>query len=543
MAAAIPSNGKIPGTRVKSAPERIARIAGHPRRPGNLLSPSLEGVTIDHETEGLPAGTADLAGPASGDRRFLTLGAAQLAGLVRRGDADPVEILMAHIAQIERVNPSIHALVTSRFELAVEEAMELRRRLARDRTADLPLAGVPVTVKDAIAVRGLTFTGGLRRRAHFVASEDAESVRRLRAAGAVVLGKTNCPELSASVETTSRIFGRTCNPWDLARSPGGSSGGEAALIAAGGSALGLGSDLAGSLRIPAAFCGVLAYKPTPGWVSTSGHFPADEPHLEGWNAIGPLGRRVEDLALAVDVLSDHQLHAAGSSVIPARRVMIPAYEGPFTPEADIKQAVQSAADVLAAHGMAVENEKALPMVPVSYEYVANMAAHWLPTVRRELGAGSTLALAARLPWALIGLGATSPGVLASASLVGISGAWLAHQGFGRDGLPELRHTILSELQADGLMLWPSHGSVAPRGGFPWGLAGATTFSAVFNALGLPAVAVPVGRSAGGMPLGVQLVGPPGKDAMLLAAATILEEAFGGWQPPPVALLGPSSPSA
>ena len=235
----------------------------------------------------------------------LSLGAAEIARQIRAGQRSVSDVLEAHIRRIEAVNPALNALVTPNFEAARAAAQAADDHVARHGTADLPpLFGVPVSIKDAFPVAGQRFTAGAWALRDQIADEDAEAVARLKAAGAIVLGKTNCPELSWLIETVNPVFGRTHNPHDPARTVGGSSGGEAALIAAGGSPLGLGSDIAGSVRIPAAACGVVSLKPSAGRIPTAGHVPDFGPALPGWNTAGPLARRVEDLALALSVLSE-----------------------------------------------------------------------------------------------------------------------------------------------------------------------------------------------------------------------------------------------
>jgi len=232
---------------------------------------------------------------------LTTLGAAELARRIRAGDTSPLEVVDAHIARIEEVEPHINALITTTFDTARSTA---RRMTDAGVPAEPPpLHGVPITVKDALAVAGVRFTAGSDRLREHVAERDAEAVRRLKAAGAIVLGKSSCSDMSGSMETTNPIIGLTRNPWRLDRSAGGSSGGEGAIIAAGGSPLGVGADIGGSIRIPSAFCGVVGLKPTAGRVSTDGQVPRAPAAIAGWNTVGPLARRVEDLRLALGVLS------------------------------------------------------------------------------------------------------------------------------------------------------------------------------------------------------------------------------------------------
>src|SRR6185436_19273018 len=202
----------------------------------------------------------------------------EMASLIRAKQASPVEVMAAHLEQIERLNPDLNALVT-----LAPDALE-RARLAE---ADVmkgdeigALHGVPLTIKDTIATAGVRTTSGSRLRQNYVPSEDAPAVKRLKAAGAIILGKTNTPEMAIPYETDNPLFGRTSNPYDRRLTCGGSSGGEAAAIAACMSPAGLGSDLSGSIRVPAHFCGIVGLRPTSGQISMQGHFPFPVEGLE-----------------------------------------------------------------------------------------------------------------------------------------------------------------------------------------------------------------------------------------------------------------------
>ena len=228
--------------------------------------------------------------------------ASTLAAAVRDGDVSSVELVDACLRRIDAVNPRLNAVV----QLASDSARAAARTADAARAGREPLGplhGVPATIKDAFDVRGVVSTAGTAGRASHMPDADATAVARLRAAGAIVLGKTNLPELSLAFESNNDIYGRTANPYDQSRTCGGSSGGEAAIIAAGGSPLGLGTDAAGSIRVPAHFCGVAGLKPTRGRVPMTGAFPPPLGHTASlWHA-GPLARRVEDLALALSIIS------------------------------------------------------------------------------------------------------------------------------------------------------------------------------------------------------------------------------------------------
>src|SRR5881397_3281445 len=215
--------------------------------------------------------------------------ATELARLVAAREVSPVAVVQAALERVDRYNPVLNAVVTLN-ERALDDARELERRLARGEQPG-PLTGLPVGIKDVTPVAGLRTTYGSPLYADHVPTEDALVVQRLRAAGALVLGKTNCPEFAAGGNTFNEVFGRTRNPWDPSRSAGGSTGGGAAALATGMIALAEGTDLGGSLRIPAAFCGVVGLRPSPGLVPT---YPAPWA-WDGYSVSGPMARTVADL--------------------------------------------------------------------------------------------------------------------------------------------------------------------------------------------------------------------------------------------------------
>ena len=220
--------------------------------------------------------------------------ATEQAKAIRDRQISSEELVRACIKRIEEVNPKLNAVVQLPAETALRQAREADKALAKGEIRG-PLHGVPFTLKDAIETEGVISTGGTLGRASYVPKEDATVVKRLRAAGGVLLGKTNCPEFGWAWESDNLVYGRTNNPYDLSLSPGGSSGGESAIIAAGGSPLGLGSDAGGSVRFPAHCTGIAGIKPTSGRVPRTGHFPGPGGTLDALWQIGPLARSVADL--------------------------------------------------------------------------------------------------------------------------------------------------------------------------------------------------------------------------------------------------------
>ena len=214
-----------------------------------------------------------------------------------------VEIAEAHLRRIDEVNPKLNAVVQLASERAMDEARAADAALARGESLG-PLHGVPITIKDSHDTEGIVSTGGTMGRKDFVPEADATAVARMRAAGAIVLGKTNTPELTLSFETNNLVYGQTNNPYDVGRTPGGSSGGAGAIIAAGGSAMDLGTDTGGSIRVPSAFCGLAGLKPTSGRVPRTGHIvPWGLGGLDSLTTIGPMARFVEDLWLAFPIIA------------------------------------------------------------------------------------------------------------------------------------------------------------------------------------------------------------------------------------------------
>ena len=244
-----------------------------------------------------PAGSRVTDSPAS-DPRALSL--VELAAAIRLGTVSSEETVRAYLDRIAAVNPILNAVVQLRHDAALIEARAADREPKEKRGR---LHGVPITIKDSLDTAGIISTGGTKGRAAYLPPADSTVVARLRAAGAIVLGKTNTPDLTLAFETNNLVYGRTNNPWNVNRTPGGSSGGAAAIIAAGGSPLDIGSDTGGSIRVPSHFCGIAGIKPTAGRVSRAGHIIDYVGAAQSLTHIGPLARRVDDLALALSIIA------------------------------------------------------------------------------------------------------------------------------------------------------------------------------------------------------------------------------------------------
>src|SRR6266480_3568007 len=280
---------------------------GRASRRSFLADAAIRGLAVIFSTKIAPSisGAAEKGGgdtQPAGQVQLIYRSASELARLIRSRDISSEELVRAHLSRISEVNPKLNAVCQIDEKGALAAARDADAALKR-RGEVGKLHGVPVTIKDSFDTKGIISTGGTEGRRGFVPEKDATVVARLRAAGAIVLGKTNTPELTLSYDTENLIYGRTHNPYDLAQTPGGSSGGAAAILAVGGSALDIGSDTAGSIRIPAHFCGITGLKPTFGRVSRAGHIPPAGGVAGRRTQVGPMARFVEDLVLALSIIS------------------------------------------------------------------------------------------------------------------------------------------------------------------------------------------------------------------------------------------------
>ncbi len=302
--------------------------------------------------------------------------AVEIARAIREKQVSCEEVIAAHLARIEAVNPAINAVVYYDAERALKEARALDAKMASGEIMGA-LHGVPVTIKDNIRVAGMPCTTGTLGLKGFVAPDDATMVARLRGAGAVVLGMTNMPELGVAFESDNLLYGRSNNPYDLSRTPGGSSGGEAAIIAAGGSALGLGNDGAGSVRTPAAFCGIVGLKPNQGRLPVTGHVTTSYAGFyPGVSQDGPLARYVEDINLVFPIIAgmdwrDPQIvpmPVGDMNAVDVSGLRVACYtdDGFCAPTPEVAGAVRAAADWLQAAGASVTEARPVG-VENSYE--------------------------------------------------------------------------------------------------------------------------------------------------------------------------------
>lgn len=463
---------------------------------------------------------------------LTTKSATDLVALIRSRTLSPVEVVEAHLRRIEQVNRSLNAIVTL-AEDAVDRARVCEAALMSGNDVG-PLHGLPITVKDTIDTAGLRTTSGSRIRAHHLPERDAASVARLKAAGAIILGKTNTPEMAVPYETNNPVFGRTNNPNAPGHTCGGSSGGEAAAIAACLSPAGLGSDLSGSIRVPAHFCGIGGLKPTTARVSMDGHTPAASGVVALGASIGPMARRVEDLALLFKVLAEPtQFEAAQNetgiqdpTLVRGLRVAWYIDDGGTAVSDEIRAAVHSAAQALAGAGL-----QTIETVPPG---VAKGSQLWIELFSR----------AANLEIAALYQGREAeagPQVARLLREFDQGPADFEEKIYRAERLAAAvlererrREELLEWMKTTELILAPvgataafEHGAERVEvNGKSISVFRAFGYSQTFNVLGLPSVAVPAGRTASGLPIGVQIVGRPFEERTVLAAAAIIEAALG-----------------
>src|SRR5579872_6109171 len=457
-----------------------------------------------------------------------------MAELIQRRKLSPVELVQAHLDPIERLNSQITAYVQIDREGALATARDAEKAIVQNKALG-PLHGVPLSIKSAIDVAGMRCEAGTKLRAGHLATNDAPLVSRLRKAGAIILGTTNTPELLMAWETDNLLYGRTNNPWDLSRTAGGSSGGEAAAIASGCSAGGVGSDGGGSIRVPAHFSGICGLKPTPGRIPSTGHFPTSVGPFALLGVVGPMARTVDDLKVLFEVMQGWDDGDTSAAPVPvcwpedAKKLRVGYFEhdGRTPVTVETRSAVQQAADLLRKGGLTVER--------------------FLP---------DGLEQAQRLWWQFFGVaGAMLLGPMTEKCQDDLSPLLREFQRWTQAETPHTAQTLLDtwilrdvlrmqifEQMGDYSVLLCPVAAVPAfcHGERTWLVDGQTvryldawSYCEWFNLLGMPAAVVPVGQSPKGLPIGVQIVARPWEEEIVLTVAAELERHRGPWKKPPI----------
>ena len=446
------------------------------------------------------------------------------------------ELIEEHIREIERLDPVLRAFAHCDPDRALQAAEEADR-YSRD---EKPLLGLPMTVKSSISTAGYRCEIGSLLNRGSVAHEDALVVQRMKAAGAVILGTTNCPEFLMAYETDNLLYGKTANPWDLERSAGGSSGGEAAAIAAGLSAGGVGSDSGGSVREPAHFTGICSLKPTPGRIPAKGHLPPCVGPFSLLGAVGPMARRMRDVSLLFRALAGSdpadpacapvQLRTISEDNLRSRPIAVLEDDGMVPITAETRAAVRSAAAALEARGFVTRRFQ-----PATLESARKL--WWIFFIRcgrmllEPMIEGRESELSATFQYYLE-IAGEAPLLTGDELLY----AWTQ--------CDHVRAKLLEELEPYAAIVTPVCSVPAFRHGErEWAVDGQRVgyfdvmrFTQWFNLLGAPAAVVPVGRSPEGLPIAVQIAGRPYEDEVVLRIAELVDEDF-GYKPPPLAVSG------
>jgi fatty acid amide hydrolase len=505
------------------------------------------------------------------DLPLTACGAAELARLIAAGNTTSSEAVEQHIARIGQVNPRLNAVAVERFDTARAEARKADQ-LRASGAALPPLHGVPVTIKECLDLSGTASTFGLPSRAGHRAAADEIHVARLRAAGAIPIAKTNVAQALFFYESDNPLYGRTVNPWNAERTPGGSSGGEAALIAMGASPLGLGTDIGGSVRIPAAFCGIASMKPTAGRCDDMGRFSSPVGQRAIASQVGALARNVEDVALGIEIINGGaQPEVPGQPLADWRgvdlsklRVAYYTDDGTFAPAPAVVRAVREAADMMRAAGAQV-SAWTPPDVQRALELVYGLYfADGMASLKRRIGKDP---IAPQLKQVLGLAGLPRPVVVAMRALLRVVGQKTLAEGMEPFGHRDTTHYWdLVEAQIDyrdrfaraldagpggpfDVILCPPCALPALTHGASKDLATVGAYACLYNLLGWPAGVVPVSRvreneqvgrqpsrdivdkvalkveqGSAGLPVGVQVVARPWKEHVALAAMAAIERA-------------------
>ena len=450
--------------------------------------------------------------------------ATELARAIRAKDVSSEEVVTAYLARISDINPRLNAIVQLTSDMALEQARKADDILAQGESTG-PLHGVPMTIKDSFDTAGVTTTWGTPGRAGYVPDRDATVVARLKEAGAILLGKSNTSEFTLTHETDNPVYGRTNNPYNLDRTPGGSSGGSAAIVASGGSPFDIGSDTGGSIRNPAHFCGLAGIKPTSGRVPRTGHAVPPGGLLDWLMQVGPLTRYVEDLMLILPLIAGPDNLDPFIAPVPLndpKTVILSKLRGTFytdngiqTPIPEIIDAVNKTVAELSSAGIQFEMKK-LPGIEETLEIFLALFSRW--------ASGASVRL-------LLEKAGTTEEETSLASYLTTKTA--SPDKFVRliDHWDRFRARSLSFFEDYDLIIAPVNAYAAiPHGTFNKLYRG-FSYAMAYNLTGWPAATVRVGTSEDKLPIGVQIIARPWCEDVALAVAQHLEQIFGGWQQP------------
>jgi Asp-tRNA(Asn)/Glu-tRNA(Gln) amidotransferase A subunit family amidase len=434
---------------------------------------------------------------------MITESLEKIARLIKTREVSPVEVVEAHLEQISRLNPKLNAIVTIAPDV-------LERAKAVEQGG--PLYGVPITIKDTIETAGLLTTSGSKMRSNYVPTSDAPAVARLKAAGAIILGKTSPSEMAMDYTADNPVFGRTNHPLNPELTPGGSSGGEAVAIATHMSPGGLGSDLAGSVRIPAHFCGICGLKPTTGRVPGGGQFPPSTGPYSLGAVIGPMARTAGDLRLLFNALTNSQ-----QQNVTAPRFAWYAGDGHVPVTDETAKAVRTAASALIDHGL-IGDETIPPHVDRGNELWLKLFSRASVVQLRKWYAGHESEGGSFVSWRLATADDTPPPTLDD-----YIANWMERDRLREELMKWMETTPLIIAPVGATPAYPHDTLKVTVRGVTMGTFRAFSYAQAFNVFDLPVVTIPAGRSNDGLPIGVQVIGRPYEEEMILWAAEIIEK--------------------
>lgn len=474
---------------------------------------------------------------------LLTISGTRIARLIREGKISSREAVEIHIERICQVNPVLNAVVAERFNQARREADmadELLKK-KRDRAKLPPFFGVPCTIKECFALTGMPNTAGIKNRRGLIPETDATAVARLRQAGAIPLGVTNTSEGCMWMESSNPVYGRTNNPYNPSHIVGGSSGGEGAIIGAGGSPFGLGSDIGGSIRMPAFFNGVFGHKPSGGLTPGTGQYPLATGAALRFLTTGPLSRRAEDLRPLLAVLAGPDGQDAGcvpmaigdpAAVSFRNRVVLIVEDNGAIPVADdLRAAQRRAADALEKRGAKVLSAGIDSLKDSFNIWSAMLSEASVHSFSEVLGGDRPIApLREMAKWVVRRSDHTLPALLLSV-MEGLPkltpGRTRRYAAQGR----ELKSELVDRLGPEGLLLYPPYPTAAPKHYKPMWPPFNWVYTAIWNTMEMPVTQIPMGLNEQGLPVGVQAAAAHGNDHLTIAAALAIEEDCGGWVMP------------
>ncbi|XP_078218710.1 fatty-acid amide hydrolase 2 isoform X1 [Callithrix jacchus] len=479
---------------------------------------------------------------------LLLLSGMQLAKLIRQRKVKCIDVVQAYINRIKDVNPMINGVVKYRFEEAMKEAHAVDKKLAEKQEDEAtlekkwPFLGVPFTVKEAFQLQGMPNSSGLVNRRDAISKTDATVVALLKESGAIPLGITNCSELCMWYESSNKIYGRSNNPYDLQHTVGGSSGGEGCTLAAACSVIGVGSDIGGSIRMPAFFNGIFGHKPSPGVVPNKGQFPLAVGVQELFQCTGPMCRYAEDLTPMLKVMAGpgiKKLKLDAKVHLKDLKFYWMEHDGGSFLMSKVDQDLILAQKKVVVHietilGASVQHVKLKKMKYSFQLWITMMSARGhdgkepikFVDLLGDHGKHVT-PLWELIKWCL-GLSVyTIPSIGLALLEEKLKYNNEKYQKF-KAVEQSLRKELVEMLGDDGVFLYPSHPTVAPKHHVPLTRPFNFAYTGVFSALGFPVTQCPLGLNAKGLPLGIQVVAAPFNDHLTLAVAEYLEKTFGGW---------------